>query len=167
MFVTDGTLEWVQVPGDSMIMEQSDNLFVIYRGTVMRSKGDARNVSDVYGRRNGRCSHDFIGDLSLVKDLLDQKIHDRGAEFGSDDAIDKVQILKTGPKGDLLLKINTDKLITSAQSDSNVAESIKNMIFNGIQDRLKLYEPMDTNSVRHHDAGQSNRTDSGHLGFQI
>lgn len=156
LLVSDGALEWVQGSPDSTLCESRQNLLLTYRGTVLKLQPG--RMYEVYGRRNGRCSHDYVGDLSLVKDLLDiscgsnrrspkgKQIHQALPHDVASIANtncghqSEFQILQIGKLGATILRINTYKLLESAKADASIAECTKNLIFNGIHAKLKHYD---------------------------
>lgn len=156
LLISDGALEWVQGSPDSTLCESRQNLLLTYRGTVLKLQ-PGRGY-EVYGRRNGRCSHDYIGDLSLVKDLVDiscgsspsRRFSKGGRKQVLNQALSpshvnsvghetEFQMLQFGKTGAMVLRINTCKLLQSVKADTSLAECTKNLIFNGIHARLKQY----------------------------
>jgi hypothetical protein len=172
LLVSIGALEWVHGAPDSTLCESRQNLLLTYRGTVLKLQPG--KVYEVYGRRNGRCCHDYIGDLSLVKDLVDVSCGTRraprgkqvvlnqeqqgefphGTTFHSSDQPSEFQILQIGKTGAIILRINTHKLIESVKADATIAECTKNLIFNAIHAKLKHYD--DSFAVN---SSETNRTD--------
>ena len=168
--ISNGSFEWIEAPADSTLFESGDNLLLTYRGTVCKVVKSSRpRIYDVYGRRNGKCSHDFIGDLSLTKELVDQgRQHQKTSNQVDSYARAPLQFLTTGIAGATLLRINTDRLLESAQ-DRLVRECVKNLFFNAIQDRLKFLQQVTIEPTDYDESSsKSNKTDaSAHLGVQI
>jgi len=159
--ISNGSFEWIEAPANSTLFESGNNLLLTYRGAVCKVVKSSRPRScDVYGRRNGRCSHDFIGDLSLAKELVDQGMkHQKiSNQVDSSYATAPLQFFTTGIAGATLLRINTDRLLDSVQ-DRLVGECMKNLLFNAIQDRLEFLqatiEPTDSDES----SSKANRTD--------
>lgn len=167
--LSNGALEWVNVPAESTLCESSQNLLLTHKGAVF--KVDSRKDPYVYGRRNGRCTHDFIGDLSLFKDLLDNACGKKKSPsikkvnthtIDSDDTCSSdFQIFQTGSQRAVIMRINSSALLSVVKDDSRIAEGAKNLIFNGIQDRLKSYDSTTSGS------NETNRTDVSLLSYQL
>jgi hypothetical protein len=63
--LSNDSLQWVKASAQSTLCESSQNLLLTHEGALF--KIDYRQDPDVYGRRNGHCTHDFIGDLSMQR----------------------------------------------------------------------------------------------------
>ena len=167
--LSNGALEWVKVPAQSTICGSSQNLLLTHKGALF--KVDSHRDPRVYGRRNGRCTHDFIGDLSLFKDLLDNACGKKKSlsikkvdthTIDSDDTCPSdFQIFHTESQRAVLMRINTSTLLSSVKDDSRIAEGAKNLIFNAIQDRLKSYDSTTSGS------NETNRTDVSLFSYQL
>lgn len=135
--LANGALEWVEIPPRSIHLENEDNLLVSYRGIVFHPGNGNDNA--IYGKRNGRRHHDFIGNLSAAaKKLTDEGLKKRSAEARKKRSLLRVQ---TGSIEATLLRINTRRLLEAVSEDDVIAECVKNLYFNAIQDKLTYYEP--------------------------
>jgi hypothetical protein len=133
------SLEWIEIAAESHHCLSQQNLLLTHKGAVFMIDPAGKD-SAAYGRRSGRCTNVFVGDLSLFKDLLDVKIGKKKMLGNTDSPLSEFQILQTANTRATVLRVNTSKLLDSAKDDSRIAEAAKNMIFNAIQDRLKIYD---------------------------
>jgi hypothetical protein len=93
--------------------------------------------SQVYGQRIGRCSHDFIGDLTSTKEIVDSYGTNYKQNLILQEDADP-QILTTDNDRVLLLRINTERILQSAQKDPLIDYATKNLFFHAV---LSLCEP--------------------------
>ncbi len=155
-------LEWVDVAEGTMFSEHPDNLLIVYKGLLRASQTYHKNSKQeqwetFYGKRNGRSSHDVVGDLSSLTRLTGKEIKRQKDPpipsiplmiTTSADTQEKrlenmnVQVFQAmGGCGASLLRINTERLFEVASKDTYLKECTKNLFFNAAQDRLTYYEP--------------------------
>jgi hypothetical protein len=134
--IANGSFEWVDISPKSTLIETKENLLITYRGTISR-KSPRKQDSQVYGQRIGRCSHDFIGDLTSTKEIVDSYGTNYKQNLILQEDADP-QILTTDNDRVLLLRINTERILQSAQKDPLIDYATKNLFFHAV---LSLCEP--------------------------
>jgi len=134
-------LEWVELAPGKCVLEENDSLLLVYRGNVHQDI-DGFNIQQ-YGIRNQTNVLDIVGDLFLAKELIDSKFNDkRKIKNFKPATIDRSgqpqsrYELKAGSDGSLLLRIKVKKILNMANKDEQLIGSIKNLVSNGIQNRL-------------------------------
>jgi len=134
-------LEWVELSPGKCVLEENDSLLLVYRGDVHQDI-DGINIQQ-YGICNQINVLDIVGDLFLAKELIDSKFNKkRRIKNVKPTTIDNVgqpqtrYVLKAGSDGSLLLRIKVKKLLDIANKDEQLFGSIKNLVSNGIQNRL-------------------------------
>eukprot|EP00555_Chaetoceros_dichaeta_P010117 CAMPEP_0198266686 /NCGR_PEP_ID=MMETSP1447-20131203/29593_1 /TAXON_ID=420782 /ORGANISM="Chaetoceros dichaeta, Strain CCMP1751" /LENGTH=295 /DNA_ID=CAMNT_0043956893 /DNA_START=226 /DNA_END=1113 /DNA_ORIENTATION=+ len=133
--------EWVELLPGKCLLEENDSLLLTYRGDVYQDV-DGFNIQR-YGTSNTTRVLDMIGNLSLVMQLIDSKCYRKGKikntkpatlfDIGQQQSQYK---LRAGSDGSLLLRIKVNKLLDIANEDEKLFGSIKNLVSNGIQNRL-------------------------------
>lgn len=136
--VSNGSFEWIDIQHNSTLIETKENLLITYRGPVtskIRENPSIQQDSKVYGQRNGRYSHEIIGDLSSIKELVDGY----GLDFKQKAIFEKSdpQILTTENGRVSLLRINTERLLLSARKDPRIDSATKKLLFKAV---LSVYE---------------------------
>lgn len=150
-------LEWVELLPGTCLCEENDSLLLTYRGDVYQDV-DGFTIHR-YGTSNATRVLDMIGDLSLVMQQIDSKSYRKGKIKNTKPATTLHDIgqqqsqykLRAGSDGSLLLRININKLLDIANEDEKLFGSIKNLVSNGIQNRLiiSLDESQNENTKEH------------------
>ncbi len=139
--LANGSLEWVDVPPNSALIEPIENLLIPYQGSV-HMMDPKRQDHMVYGQRTGDKAHpmhEFIGDLNCTKSIVDAYgIKKKEKKADLQDRSD-VQILSSEHGVSRLLRINTKRILETSRKDPRLDSSIKNFFFKAILSLCESY----------------------------
>jgi hypothetical protein len=159
LLVANKSFEWVEIPRKSTLIETKENLLITYRGPVKKIS-EGNQAAAVYGQRLGKDSHDFIGDLSSTKAIIDSQGTTQTQIQNHKEDCSNSQILMAESESVLLFRINTEKLLRTAKIDPLIDSATKNLFFSAVLSLCDLDIP-DPSERRN----RTESIDTGHYSY--
>ncbi len=163
-------LEWTACKPGQFIFEDESSLLITYKGSMHQhssTRTDGSNASSTnttYLACGGSYCYEIIGNISQAHETLESRRKRSPSKIVIGDEIDpsssskSTYLLRAGPAGATLLRINTKALLEKAGEDADITESIKNLYFNAMQKKLSSYT-----SELAHISNPSNKTIAHHF----
>jgi len=138
--LASGVLEWKEASAAEILVEDSGNSLITYRGEIKQvvTKGSSDIIHS--GMYDGKVS--VIGDFSKLNTLIKTKRTKPPKIQQRCDLVDKQTecILLAGSTGATFLRIHMEELLQQAGDDADINECSKCLYFNAMQRRLSLYQ---------------------------
>jgi len=147
--LSSDVFEWVELSPGKFILEEDDSILLTYKGDVYHYI-DHLNIQR-YGRCNSTRVIDMVGNLDFLEKLLYVKYYKKrktkSAQFEYLNSTENQQsqiTLRAGQGGSILLRIKMKKLLERANNDEDLSASTRQLLSNGIQNRLAISSDNET-----------------------